>query len=59
MLQFIFGKKKKKVVKAIEIIYKYNDLESDNLYKDYGHTANKNENFYFDKNLRSNTLEKI
>lgn len=57
----MFGKKKKKVVKAIEIIYKYNDLESDNLYNEYGHTVNKNENFYFDKNknLRSNTLEKI
>jgi hypothetical protein len=57
MLQWIFGKKKKEVVKPVEIIYKYNDL-GHVAYKEYGHTVNKNENFYFDKNKinASNTL---
>ena len=57
MLQFIFTLCKKnipaapvEVVKSIEISYWYNDLGSDKLYKEYGHTVNKNKNFYFDKN---------
>ena len=45
MLQWIFGKKKKEVVKPVEIVYKYNDLGYV-AYKEYGHTVNKNENFY-------------
>jgi len=60
MLQFIFGKNtipaaSVEVVKSIEISYPYYDLGSDYLYKEYGRTVNKNENFYFDKNklLRS------
>ena len=66
MLQFIFGKKtipaaNVEVVKSIEISYRYNDLGSDNLYKEYGHTVNKNENFYETKpsKIRSNTLDKM
>ena len=66
MFQFIFGEKTipvahVEVVKSIEISYRYNDLGSDNLYKEYGHTVNKNENFHETKHskIRSYTLDKM
>jgi hypothetical protein len=45
MLKWIYCKSKKEVVKPVEIVFKYNDL-NDVAYKEYGHTVNKNENFY-------------